>query len=121
MARATELDGERSTPGAGAEHGDRIVRNVVASQALRDEWRRVATPPRVASVDGALRGGLGSLLLQATREELVEVDGRKHEVREATLRHEVRNGHARVREQHVRADGADRTALVVGGQSAHRE
>src|SRR6188768_230722 len=92
-----------------------------AKGEMSRKWRRVATPPPTASVDRALRRGLGGLLLQAAREQLVEVDRRQHEVREATLRHEIRHGDTRVREEHVRADGADRATLVVGGQAAHRE
>src|SRR5678816_3813485 len=58
---------------------------------------------RAGSVRRAL--DLGLLLRNAARVHLVEVDRRQHEVREAALRHQLRHGHARVREQHVRADG----------------
>src|SRR5882672_4270511 len=75
----------------------------------------------VASVGRALRASLGGLLRKAAREQLVEIDRGQHEVREAALRHQLRYGHARVREQYVRADGADGAALVVGGQAAHLE
>src|SRR4051812_19324559 len=63
--------------------------------------------PSFASVRRALRACLRGLLLQSPREQLVEILGRQHEVRKAALRHELRHGDARIRKQHVRADGAD--------------
>ena len=117
MTGARELDGERRAPGTGAENGDGFLRDVVAGAVHGRAHERVRPrSARGASVRRALRGGLGGLLLrQSAREQLVEVHRRQHEVREAALRHELRHGHARVREQHVRADGADGAALIVGG------
>ena len=70
----------------------------------------------------ALAAAVGLLLRESAREQLVEVDGRQHEVRESTLRHAgcdtATRAYGNSTFGQMRADGA---ALVVGVEAAHRE
>src|SRR6187549_1432353 len=122
MTGPCKLDGERRAPGTCAEDGDRIPRDVVAG-IVHGACARTRRPRSCAgaSVRRTLRGGRGLLLREPAREQLVEIDGWQNEVRKAALRHEVRYRDPRVGEQHVRTNGADGAALVVGGETAHGE
>ena len=113
MSGARKLDGERGSPGAGTEYGDRLVRQIVVGRAHFVE-ESVARRVRPISSPPFARVGLRRLLRHAAREQRVEIHRRQQKLREATLRDEVRHRRARVREQHARADARDGARFTSG-------